>query len=100
MFHTSYIYKSYFRYKMPERTMTTSFFGLSPLPVGVLSTFLTTSNPSRTFPKTTCRPVNHGVAAVVTKNCDPFVFGPALAMDKIPGPVCLSVKFSSSNLFP
>ena len=80
--------------------MTTSFFGLSPLPVGALSTFLTTSNPSRTFPKTTCRPVNHGVAAVVTKNCDPFVFGPALAMAKTPGPVNGIANVSSGKLRP
>uniref|UniRef100_A0A1B0B9Q6 Uncharacterized protein n=1 Tax=Glossina palpalis gambiensis TaxID=67801 RepID=A0A1B0B9Q6_9MUSC len=34
------------------------------------------------------------------KNCEPFVFGPALAIDNIPGPVCLRIKFSSSNLLP
>lgn len=34
------------------------------------------------------------------KNCDPFVFGPALAMDRIPGPVCFKVKFSSANFSP
>merc|ERR1719482_1391041 len=31
---------------------------------------------------------------------EPFVFGPALAMLKMPGPVCLSLKFSSANLAP
>ena len=34
------------------------------------------------------------------EECDPLVFGPALAIDKIPGPVCFSLKFSSGNLFP
>uniref|UniRef100_A0A1B0B9Q7 Uncharacterized protein n=1 Tax=Glossina palpalis gambiensis TaxID=67801 RepID=A0A1B0B9Q7_9MUSC len=34
------------------------------------------------------------------KNCDPFVLRPALAIESIPGPVCLSSKFSSSNLGP
>jgi len=26
----------------------------------------------------------HGVSAVVIKNCDPFVFGPALAIERLP----------------
>ena len=30
----------------------------------------------------------------------PFVLGPELAIDKIPGPVCLSWKFSSANFSP
>ena len=37
--------------------------------------------PSRTLPKTTCLPSSHGVATVVMKNCDDWVFGPAFAMD-------------------
>ena len=64
------------------------------------STFLTTSMPSTTEPKTVCLPSNQAVSAVHKKNCEPFVFGPAFAMDKIPGPVCFKVKFSSSNLLP
>ena len=32
--------------------------------------------------------------------CEPFVFGPAFAMERTPGPVCFSVKFSSANLAP
>ena len=43
------------------------------------SIFLTTSIPSITLPKTTCLPSNHGHATVVKKNCEPFVFLPALA---------------------
>lgn len=35
-----------------------------------------------------------------TKNCDPFVSGPALAMLRIPSPVCFNMKFSSANLLP
>ena len=31
------------------------------------------------------------------KNCEPFVFLPALAIDKSPGLACLSAKFSSSK---
>ena len=34
------------------------------------------------------------------KNCDPFVFGPAFAIDKIPAPACGNVKFSSANFVP
>jgi hypothetical protein len=30
----------------------------------------------------------------------PLVLGPALAMERMPGPVCLRVKFSSGNLAP
>ena len=40
------------------------------------------------------------VFAVQRKNCEPLVFGPALAMLRTPGPVCLSVKFSSANFSP
>ena len=58
------------------------------------------SYPSVTIPKTTCFPSSHDVLAVQMKNWDPLVLGPALAIDKIPGPVCLSWKFSSSNLLP
>ena len=32
------------------------------------------------------------------KNWEPLVLGPALAMERIPGPVCFKVKFSSANL--
>ena len=43
----------------------------------------------------------HGVGAVVTKNCEPFVLGPALAMLSTPAPVCFSSRvISSSNLPP
>ncbi|CAL6285260.1 unnamed protein product [Bathycoccus prasinos] len=60
----------------------------------------TTSIPSVTLPKTTCRPSNQEVTTVQMKNCDPFVFGPALAMDNVPGPVCFNLKFSSANFSP
>ena len=51
-------------------------------------------------PKTTCLPSSHEVLMVQMKNCEPLVFGPALAMERIPGPVCLSLKFSSANFSP
>lgn len=40
------------------------------------------------------------VRAVHRKNCEPFVFGPELAIDSMPPLVCFNVKFSSSNFFP
>ena len=82
------------------QSATTTFFDVAPLWLPTASIAFTTSMPFVTLPNTQCFPFNHDVSAVHKKNCDPFVFGPALAMDKIPGPVCLSVKFSSSNLFP
>ena len=56
--------------------------------------------PSTTLPKTQCLPSSQGVTTVVMKNCEPFVFGPAFAIDRSPLVVCLSVKFSSLNLSP
>ena len=41
---------------------------------------------------------DHWVLTVQRKNWDPLVLGPALAMERIPGPVCFNVKFSSANL--
>lgn len=43
---------------------------------------------------------HHEVGAVQTKNWEPLVLGPALAMDRHPAPVCFRMKFSSANLFP
>ena len=40
------------------------------------------------------------VMTVVMKNWDPLVSFPALAMERRPGLVCLSLKFSSGNLSP
>merc|ERR1711920_578475 len=58
------------------------------------------SMPSVTAPKTTCFPSSQAVFTVQRKNWEPLVLGPALAIDKIPGPVCLRVKFSSANFEP
>ena len=46
-------------------------------------------------PKTTWAPSSQDVTTVVMKNCEPLVFLPALAMERIPGFVCFSWKFSS-----
>ena len=83
----------------PEAATSTRAVG-RPDELPAASTFLTTSMPSRTRPKTTCLPSSHGVSAVVMKNWLPFVFGPAFAIDSVPGPPCLMEKFSSANLEP
>ncbi|KAI8554112.1 hypothetical protein RHMOL_Rhmol05G0072400 [Rhododendron molle] len=60
----------------------------------------TISSPSTTLPNTTCFPSSQSVLAVHIKNCEPLVPGPALAMERIPAPVCFLMKFSSANLDP
>ena len=72
------------------QSSTTILAEVFPLLEPKLSAFLITSIPSTTDPKTTCFPSNHSVLTVQIKNCEPFVLGPALAIDRIPGPVCLS----------
>ena len=54
----------------------------------------TTSMPLVTEPNTTCLPSSQSVLTVQRKNCEPLVPGPAFAMERMPGPVCLRVKFS------
>lgn len=39
-------------------------------------------------------------SALVMKNWEPLVPGPALAIERSPGLVCLRAKFSSANLAP
>lgn len=78
--------------------ITTLLEGL-PDPEPTASTAWTTSFPWETFPKTTCLPSSHEVAAVVMKNWLPLVLGPALAIDKAKGS-CFSLKFSSANFYP
>jgi len=76
------------------------------------SMVVTTSMPFVTRPNTVCLLSSQGVATVVMKNwmpvrkrtslgnleftCDPFVFGPAFAIDKIPGRSCLRERWNSS----
>ena len=77
--------------------MRTSFTGLSRPSVSVPSMRSMTSMPSVTSPKTVCLPSSHGAASIVTmKNCDPFVFGPALAIASLPRSTLCSL-ISSSN---
>ena len=44
------------------------------------------SIPFVTFPNTVCFPFSQGVDAVQMKNCDPLVFGPAFAIERVPNP--------------
>lgn len=37
---------------------------------------------------------------VQIKNWEPFEFGPELAIDNVPKPLCFSTKFSSANFRP
>merc|ERR1712130_890034 len=77
-----------------------SFSFSSPSLSLIIITIILTQHFNQTWPKTTCLPSSHWVLAVQRKNWDPLVLGPALAMERTPGPVCLRVKFSSSNLLP
>merc|ERR1711997_161443 len=86
-------------YNWPQST-TTIFAEVLPDWDPNDSTFFTTSMPSTTDPKTQCLPSNQDVFAVHKKNWGPFVLGPALAIERIPGPVCFKLKFSSSNFMP
>src|SRR5581483_10432798 len=78
---------------------TMSLVGLSCRFRGRLVILSTTSCPSTTSPKMVCLPVSHVVGATVMKNCDPFVFGPALAIASFPGlsNLCGEPLVSSSN---
>merc|ERR1719221_2209248 len=83
----------------PQSATTTGFEHL-PDWEPTASIFFTTSMPSVTLPNTTCFPSSHAVFTVHKKNCEPLVFGPAFAIERMPGPVCLRVKFSSANFAP
>ena len=75
-------------------------FGLLFAPVGTFSIFLTIKSPSKTRPKTTCFLSKKSHLAQVRKNWHPFVSLPEFAIDKIPGPSCFEMKFSSSKVEP
>lgn len=85
--------------KTPQADIFDATFGFPDF-VPLVSSFDTISNPSVISPKQTCLLSNHGVGTVVMKNCDPLVFFPEFAIDNSPGLVCLTVKFSSSNVSP
>ncbi len=72
------------------QSVTTTGWDVFPLVEPTDSTVFTTSMPLVTLPKTTCLPSSHGVFSVQRKNWLPLVPGPALAIERMPGPVCLS----------
>jgi len=76
----------------PESAMVTLTEGLPELePFSSMALMI--SIPSITLPKTTWRSSSQEVLTVVMKNWLPLVSGPELAIDKMPGPVCFSLKF-------
>ncbi len=83
----------------PQSIIITGFLTF-PLLEPTASMAFNTLYPSCTCPNTTCLLSNHGVATKHKKNCDPLVFGPEFAIDKMPGPTCFLIKFSSSNNWP
>ena len=68
-----------------NQTATTTSQKQTNIPAG----YVTYKNDKYGFeiiiPNTTCLLSNHGVFLVVIKNCELFVFGPAFAIDNIPG---------------
>ena len=58
---------------------------------------LTIGIPAETLPNIVCFPSSHGVGARVIKNWLPFVFGPLLAIAKIPAPTIFNCGFNSSS---
>lgn len=87
----------YIDHKTPEST-TTTVFEVFPLLLPTASRSLRRPSPSTGLPKTTCFPSSHGQSTKVRKNCDPLVFGPALAIEST-GPLCLKGKPSSYDIF-
>jgi len=81
----------------PQLAITTGRMGLSRSSVICLSIVRTTSAPSTTSPNTVCFPFRWSCLLQVMKNCDPFVLGPALAIDNNIARLCLTIKFSSSD---
>ena len=78
------------------RSITCGSTGRSPGPVSVPSIASTVSIPETTRPKTVCLPSSHGASSTVTmKNCEPFVFGPALAIASAPRSTLWSLNSSS-----
>mmetsp|Transcript_11858 Transcript_11858/g.37837 ORF Transcript_11858/g.37837 Transcript_11858/m.37837 type:complete len:617 (+) Transcript_11858:92-1942(+) len=67
-----------------------STMGLSLLSHLTFSMPCTTSAPTTTRPKTVCLLSSHVVGAVVMKNWEPFVFGPAFAIETVKGRSCRS----------
>lgn len=82
------------------QSLITHFLLHLPFYEPTFSNLFKTSRPEITFPKTVCFPLRCGAFLNNKKNYDPFVFGPALAMERSPRLTCLTLKFSSLNFSP
>ncbi len=79
-------------------SMRASSRGLSRPSVGRPSSLSTTSMPLVTSPKTVCLPSSQAADPTVTmKNCEPLVFGPALAIASAPRTTLWSLNSSSNS---
>jgi hypothetical protein len=82
------------------RSIVCGSTGLSRPSVWVDSIASTASIPSTTSPNTVCLPSSQGAAlTVTTKNCEPLVLGPALAIASAPRTTLWSLN-SSSKVYP
>jgi len=77
---------------MSTLTIAISFNGLSSSSTFILSIAEHTSIPLVTLPKTVCLLSSHGVGTVVMKNWEPFVPGPALAIETVNGRSCRKLR--------
>lgn len=59
----------------------------------------TTSMPFITLPKTVCLLSSQGVASVVMKNWEPFVFGPAFAIETMKGLSCRKLQIQKCFIY-
>ena len=81
---------------MFNSSITTSISGLFLGPTLTLEIVSWMSNPITNSPNTVCLLFKFGIGISVIKNWLPFVAGPELAIDKIPGLSCFSVSSNSS----
>src|SRR4051812_16826789 len=93
---SDFVLRTYFL-SMVTDSIVIGLSGRSPgLLVATLPILLTTSMPSVTSPKTLCLSSSHGVGTSVMKNCPPLVFGPELAIDRMPALLCRRFGLNSS----
>ena len=69
---------------------------MAPVLVVAMASMTFCESASATFPKMVCRLFRCGVGPTVTKNCEPLVPGPALAMASRYGSVNWSSGWNSS----
>ena len=83
-----FINQIYFFHSSPQSVILITF-EVAPFLLPYFSIAPKVSNPFEIFPKTTCFLSRCGNLSKHIKNYEPFVPGPAFAIDKIPGPECL-----------